>query len=139
MYLVCMMDGESFWDTEFYVADTHEYAKGYAETRCKEYLKGYEIINSEWRGDTYVCDYINNHEEFLVFQILELRGNFSVIRYHGFDGVDFEVLKEFDEEQEAKTFMKKAFKEESDGCEDCSDENQLAFDNGTEWIGFRIC
>lgn len=148
MYLVCMMDSNLIiTSSEFKHVKFIEEAKDYAEKRVKEYLDGFPIESLEWENNrrcivNYIRDdnFIRPFKEFILIEILDVSRKYSIVGFHGFDGVDFELIDEFDTRQEADSafyrIISDELTEDIDEYEITSD--YFVMDTGEEWVSYKI-
>ncbi len=140
MILLCELCSESYDDVFTKFVNTEEEAKNaivdffasedakykFEDKRCTV-----DIFDDEERW--------NEWHTWYVFQWFEVTGNFIVLHHHAFDGVDFDIVGEFDSFVKARdTMVMKAF----DCYTDCPDDqrelqwishNSACIDTGNEW------
>ena len=140
MIMVCYLDSETYSSPRFMFCRDEDTARKYIKDLCEE--EGYSIKGEE--DNIFYADKIGDDHYWCVFQCFEVSNDYVVVVHHAYDGVDFDIVGEFDNFFKAKDAM---VLDVFDHYKTCS-ENQRTFewlddrsagiDTGNEWEVWNI-
>ncbi len=147
MYVVCMLDSDNYSEPDVIFADDIETARAAAKSNIEAFVGcAPEVCNTEEHdGERWVAQKENERTgtDFMVAEIYPLipEATHVVIRWHGYDGVDFNVHSFMSFDEAAGGFLEEKAEV---GCEfvyeyyDEGNQDYILFDTGDEWIGIEI-
>ena len=143
MFIVCMLDSESYSEPDISFVETLDEAREYAMSTIRTSYGLYPEFcgaTTDGRGERWSGE---NGDDFIVAEIFPLIPDAThvVVRWHGYDGVDFVVNSFQSYNEAAENYAEEKY--DVDGEIECvyydaSNESYVLFDTGNEWEGIEI-
>lgn len=146
MIMVCCLDNESYSSPIIIFCSDEDEARKYIKNLCEE--EGYSI---KWEEDNRCYadkigdDFgVEDDHYWCVFKYFEVTGDYILLYYHAYDGVDFEIVGNYETYHKARDAM---IMDTFDHYSDCQEDQRIfewldqetaCIDNGNEWEVWRI-
>lgn len=144
IFLLCGLDDENYVNPTFSFYEEYEEAKQAAIADCQEWLEGSDI-SIENNGNRIVgeADRKDGYEgSFYVNEIFEIdltKGNYLVIWYHGYNGVDFKKIYQCNSFEACEAERERLINMIVDNPSEITKwDNSYIIDTGNEWEGYSI-
>lgn len=100
MILLCGINSEEYGDCMTYFCKDTDAAKDIISRRYDS--KNYSM---EWEDNRCTITDLNNPYDWRVYQYFEVSSDIVLVHYHAYEGVDFDVVGEFDDFNKARDKM----------------------------------
>lgn len=141
MYLVCRLDEEHYAFPDFRKAITFGQAARIISEDIATNIPYYErIIINQAEENRWHVDYGYGNDDWNVYEVHQTKTakEFIVVHHHAYQGVDFDIVGEYDSIEEARKIINREVEKVNVDGNIVTYLNQTVIDNGIEWEVWSI-
>lgn len=145
MILLCGIDSESYSHLIHAFYTDLDKLKNDIDNMKNELKTFYKDMTVKWENNRCTLNCSEEEDFWYVFEYFEVNSDIVLVHYHAYEGVDFEIVGEFDDMYQARDKMATSSFELYSEYEDLKDKsyewlsyNDACFDTGQEWQIWKI-